>query len=121
MRERLQVAERRRRQLHARGRRLQPVEVRVERERAPVVHAQRLEDGASAQHALVVGAQHRLVRRDDAASELRECEQAHASSVCAAWRSQVTPSSRSSTGIRSSAEWMSVDITSGGIRAGKKP
>ncbi len=42
--------------------------------------------------------------------------------ACAAYRNQFTLSSRSSTGMRSSAEWMSVAETSAGIvRMGKKP
>jgi len=63
-------------QPQAGGRRPQPLDVRVELERAPAVDPQRLEDGASAQHAFVVGAKHRLAGRYDAAAELRKREQA---------------------------------------------
>ena len=43
--------------------------------------------------------------------------------IVRAWRSQRTPSSRSATGMRSSAEWTSVAATSGGSSPveGKKP
>ena len=46
----------------------------------------------------------------------------HPQIAFAAWRSQRTPSSRSSTGTRSSTEWISVAMRSADIaRAGKNP
>ena len=56
------------------------------------------------------------------ARRLVELEHRYPQTDCAAWRSQRTPSSRSSTGTRSSAEWMSRAAVSESIaRAGKKP
>src|SRR5207253_7113012 len=53
--------------------------------------------------------------------ERRELD-GHPQTARAACRSQSRPSSRSATGTRSSAEWMSVAATSADIvRSGKKP
>jgi len=48
-----------------------------ELERRAVVHAQGLEDRASAQHPFVVDTEHRLVDRHDAATELGERDERH--------------------------------------------
>src|SRR4029078_6241467 len=50
-----------------------------------------------------------------------ELPEGHDSNVRAAWRNHARPSSRSSIGMRSSAEWMIWAISSGCIRIGKKP
>src|SRR2546421_7309810 len=69
------------------------------------------EDVVAAPEALLV---ERLLELGDR----RELDHANA---CAAWRRNSTPSSRSETGTRSSAEWISFAISSGSIRAGRKP
>ena len=53
----------------------------VELERRACVHAQRLENGTAAQHALVVGVQKRRVDGHDAATELGERNERHATGV----------------------------------------
>ena len=58
----------------------------------------------------------------ECARRLVELEQlCHPQTARAACCSQRTPSSRSDTGTRSSAEWMSRDASSVSIRAGKNP
>src|SRR5690348_17763253 len=64
-----------------------------------------------------------LLRRESRLQLLERVElDGHPSRARAACRIHSTPSSRSATGMRSSAEWMSVALTSAGIvRMGKKP
>ena len=94
------------------------------RRRRRVVAAQRLrqavgeEDVATSQPA----AAHVLLELLERARRLVQLEHRYPQTDCAAWRSQRTPSSRSSTGTRSSAEWMSRAAVSESIaRDGKNP
>ncbi len=68
---------RRRRQAQERCRPFEAREVLAQLERHAVVHAERLEDGASAQHALVVGMHRRLVDGHDTTAELRQRDERH--------------------------------------------
>src|SRR5262245_64351749 len=55
--------------------------MRVEAKRRPVVDAQRLEHGAAAKEAFVVGVQHRRARRNAPLPELADREQRHATAA----------------------------------------
>ena len=82
----LERVARRRRPAAAAGRGGEPVEMRVEHERHAAVDAQRLEHGAAAQHALVVGVQHRRVGRNDAATRAARARRASSTPAPAAAR-----------------------------------